>query len=96
MRPLSVIRGVLLGTAVGCAVWTCTATLVLTAAQMTLPEWTDRRLSVLEAQNLHGRLLVIESDVNEIKFLQRTVTVALIGQFAAVGWGALKRRKLDP
>jgi len=52
----------------------------------------DRRLSTIESQNLDGRLRVNESDMAELKWLSRSVAVAVIGQFAVAGMAALKRR----
>jgi hypothetical protein len=64
-----------------------------TAAQMTMTDWIDRRLTVIESQNLFGRVLVLESEMVEIKWLSRTAVVALIGQFAAALMRTMKRQQ---
>ncbi len=77
---------------------------IVVNAQMTLAEWNDRRLSVLEQQkdiivtnqsDLSGRVLVLESDMVELKWLSRTATVALVGQFASLLIRAIKRKQQD-
>lgn len=47
--------------------------------------WSDRRLTAIESQNLDARLRVVESDMFEVKWLTRTVTATLIGQFILAG-----------
>ena len=59
-------------------------------AQQTMDYWSgvsvlDRKVSMLESQNLDGRLRVVESDMFEVKWLTRTVTATLIGQFIIAG-----------
>lgn len=55
------------------------------AQQNILDYWSDRRLTNLESQNLDARLRVVESDMFEVKWLTRTVTATLIGQFILAG-----------
>ncbi len=71
------------------------AIVVNTAAQMTMTDWIDRRLTVIETQNLYGRVLVLESDMTELKWLSRTAAAALVGQFASALMRTLKRRQQD-
>ncbi len=54
-------------------------------AQQTMIDWNDRRLTNLENLNLDARLRVVESDMFEVKWLTRTVTATLIGQFILAG-----------
>ncbi len=48
-------------------------------------DWSDRRLTTLENYNLDARIRVLESDMFEVKWLSRTVTATLIGQFILAG-----------
>lgn len=52
----------------------------------------SRRVTSIEGENLDGRLRVVESDMAELKWLSRSVAVAVIGQFAVAGMGVLKKR----
>ena len=52
----------------------------------------SRRITIVEAQQLDGRLRVVESDMAEVKYLTRAVVIAVIGQLAVGGIGMLRRR----
>lgn len=54
-------------------------------------DWNDRRITAIEAQNLHGRLQVLESDMSEIKLLSRMVAGIVISQLAITAAGAIRR-----
>jgi hypothetical protein len=69
----------------------------MAVAQTSYTDWAitemSRRLTLIEGQNIESRLRVLESDMAELKWLSRSVAVAVIGQFAVAGMGALRRSK---
>lgn len=54
-------------------------------------DWNDRRITVIEAQNLDARVRVLENDMSEIILISRSVAIAVIGQFAIAAYSAIKK-----
>lgn len=82
--------------AAGSAAWALvnlTLAVVLAQTPSTYAEWVGKRVEVLEAQNFDGRLRVLESDMGEVKYLTRTITTVMIGQFAFIGITVLRKAR---
>lgn len=73
--------------------WALVLTNLYAQSTTTMVDWLDRRVSVIESQNIDGRLRVLESDMSELKWLSRSVAAAMIGQFAISGMSLLRRNR---
>ena len=69
--------------------------MIIVNGQMTMTDWLERRVTTIEAQNLYGRVLVLESDMIELKWLSRMATAALVGQFGSMVIRAINKRRQE-